>query len=201
MSFIANLGNMISLLVSFLIHCFFLTRGQNVITTSIEHYLGERYKFEVFENLEVCKTVYRHEDKVILKVMHMRDKIKKTKQKISQIHSSILVKKETEGLATELSNFIMMLRNFTIETTNSKNQIEEMTTDFPSKQEFNGAVKAMFMLHYTYYLNMTSAVTKGILSYYNHLQEHVQFQVRQGEKMLDSCKLIFGRSHFERSGK
>ena len=96
---------------------------------------------------------------------------------MSQMHNSILQKKDAKTIKTEFTEFIMLLRNFTVESENNKKQIEAMTKDFPLKQEFNGAVKAMFMLHYTYYLNMTSAVTNGILSYYNHLQEHEQFQV------------------------
>ena len=44
-----------------------------------------------------------------------------------------------------------------------KLDIQMMARTFPQKDDYDGAIRAMFTLHYSYTLNLTMAVTNGTL--------------------------------------
>ena len=58
-----------------------------------------------------------------------------------------------------------------------QNDLVTMTDELPTQSDHEGAVKAVFMLHYSYFLNLTLAVTHGVLSYYNHHRRLVEYDV------------------------
>lgn len=54
-----------------------------------------------------------------------------------------------------------------------KNQI----VNFPSTIDFQGSIKALFMLHYSYAIDLTSAVQLGTLSFVNHNGQQKNYHV------------------------
>ena len=70
-----------------------------------------------------------------------------------------------------------------------RSMLESLAKDFPIQSDLNGAIKAMFLLHYTHYLNITEAVTEGVLTFSNHFNKEVSFQVGPANSQREfSCK-------------
>ena len=59
-----------------------------------------------------------------------------------------------------------------------KSKFAKINSEFPTKSDYFGAMKALFTLHYTYRLNLTSLVTDGILSFYDSKNNQQNYQVQ-----------------------
>ena len=135
---------------------------------SLDAQMGRRYQFELFENFEGCAEVYKQEAKVV-------DKLVKIKTKLFAIQDQITkLKVETIDKMKELKQMVEDGRNFQKQ---DKQDIANLVTEFPRMIDFVGSIKAMFILHYSYGLNMSLAVQEGKLTYLNHFNELREHQV------------------------
>ena len=140
---------------------------------SIDQMLGEKYKFDLFENFEGCAEVYKHEAKVVAKLSEIKLKLANVKENLSKFIIKAQ-KRDREDILPELRRLVHEENQNYVK---DQNDFANMTEEFPTQSDHEGAVKAMFMLHYSYFLNLTLAVTDGVLSYYNHHMRLVQYDV------------------------
>ena len=131
---------------------------------SIDQVLGERYKFDLFENFEGCAEVYKHEAKVVAKLSEIKLKLASVKENLT-IFVLKAQKRDREDSLPELRRLVLEENQNYVK---DQNDLVTMTDELPTQSDHEGAVKAVFMLHYSYFLNLTLAVTHGVLSYYNH---------------------------------
>ena len=140
---------------------------------SVDQYLGEKYKFDVMENFEECANIYKQESLLIQKLIETKTRLVTLKY----------------DLMTQVQNMSKQsmtdLRNIFIDEHHKRKSdssfINILSKIFPKRDDVTGALRAMFILHYTYYLNVTSAITSGKLSYLNHHKEMIHFQVSHVE--------------------
>ena len=154
---------MFGALFVFLTLCICCSKSDNESEGTIDDYLGHRYEFNMFENVEGCASVYRNESKVVNVLSEIKIKLLELKNNYSKTVE--LIKRKEE--------LLKMKRDFNAD----KLILESLANDFPIQSDLNGAIKAMFLLHYTHYLNITKAVTEGVLTFSNHFNKEVSFQV------------------------
>ena len=138
---------------------------------SIDAQMGRRYEFRLFENTKECAELYRKESKVVDKLWYAKTKFLEIKNAISRLKS---FKNSTAYKMEKLQLILHQGKGF------QKNQMLSfayMIQDFPQLEDFIGSIKAMFILHYSYGLNMSLAVQEGKLAYTNHFGEVVKYQV------------------------
>ena len=140
---------------------------------SIDQVLGERYKFDLFENFEGCAEVYKHEAKVVAKLSEIKLKLASVKENLT-IFVIKAQKRDREDSLPELRRLVLEENQNHVK---DQNDLVTMTDELPTQSDHEGAVKAVFMLHYSYFLNLTLAVTHGVLSYYNHHRRLVEYDV------------------------
>ena len=140
---------------------------------SIDQVLGERYKFDLFENFEGCAEVYKHEAKVVAKLSEIKLKLASVKENLT-IFVIKAQKRDREDSLPELRRLVLEENQNYVK---DQNDLVTMTDELPTQSDHEGAVKAVFMLHYSYFLNLTLAVTHGVLSYYNHHRRLVEYDV------------------------
>ena len=148
----------------------FLTAQDNLYTT-IDQYIGNRYEFSMFENFERCAELYKAESGVIQTIADIKDKLLTFKINLTNGVN------EYESNIDHLKHKRTQMRKFKTDHFSKKDVIYRLSKHFPKRNDYDGAVKAMFMLHYTYYLNITKAVTDGILSYNNVEDQNIIFAV------------------------
>ena len=73
---------------------------------------------------------------------------------------------------------------------NVKQNVDELTSEFPVKEDHEGAVRGMFTLFYTYRFNLTDALLSGKLTFYDlfklhSIPSHEKLTVSSVESMLD----------------
>ena len=141
---------------------------------SIDQIMGERYRFDLFENFEECANVYRIEAKVVDKLSQEREKL--TTMRIILRKLLIDIKENYKEKLLKIADMIMVKGKQDFHE--FYDNLASLANSFPTKMDREGAVKAMLMLHYTYQLNLTLAVTDGILSYSNVLNGPEEFAVR-----------------------
>ena len=126
----------------------------------LDEELAKKFQFQLFENFDGCRELYFKERKLVTKLLEVKQKLIKVKMDFRRI--------------TNLRSMLPGLRkshNYLIEFSQVK------TNEYPTESDMLGSIKAMFILHYSYYLNMTRAVHDGQLSYQDHhgvLRGHTQ---------------------------
>ena len=139
------------------------SKAQDMSEKTIDHYLGDRYEFNLFENAEECARVYKNESKVLDHLLSIKQKLLKLKKCCKDKEN---IRKTRELLITSANDIKA-----------EKSSLKMITNGFPMENDFMGSIKAMFLLHYTHYINMTLAVTDGLLSFINDKDEEISFQV------------------------
>ena len=142
---------------------------------SIDAQLGRRYEFKLFENSKGCAELYRKEAAVVdllslkkIKLLEIENKIK-SRLKLLKNHTTF--GKDMKELQLILHQGMNLHKK-------QKHYIKDMIENFPQLEDFIGSIKAMFMLHYSYGLNMSLAVQEGNLAYTNHFGKLITYQVR-----------------------
>ena len=126
----------------------------------LDEELAKKFQFQLFENFDGCRELYFKERKLVTKLLEVKQKLIKAKMNFARI--------------TNLRAMLPGLRkshNYLIEFSQVK------TNEYPTESDMLGSIKAMYILHYSYYLNMTGAVYDGKLSYQDHhgvLRGHTQ---------------------------
>lgn len=137
---------------------------------SIDQLMGEKYKFDLFENFEACAEVYQHEKKVVDKLMEIKSKLSHMAKHISTFN--------TKSKYNINKDMILKLRKNLIgegQLKKIKSSLNSLSHILPRKKDYKGAIKAMFMLHYSYDLNLTHAITEGGLLFINQERVQVEF--------------------------
>ena len=153
------------LLVFFLLFknnlCEEMKKDMKMKKKSFDEELATKFQFQLFENFNGCKDLYIQEKNVVEKLMEVKQKLFEVKSKLSGF-LKVGDKKDREDM---LSDF---RRNISATIRNINEFLEVETNEYPTDSDVNGSIKAMFILHYSYYLNMTAAVHDGKLSYKDH---------------------------------
>ena len=144
----------------------------NIGQYTLDARIGKRYQFELFEDFNSCADLYHQEAKVVDRLIKIKMYLLEIKSRITnrtiRIQEMKALKKSIEGA-----------KNI------QKQNFEDVGKKFPSIIDFMGSIKAMFMLHYSYGLNVALAVLEGKLSYTNHLKEAKVYQVINYIKVKD----------------
>ena len=140
---------------------------------SLDQIMGEKYKFDLFENFEGCAEVYKNEEKVVAKLSEIKLKLFNVKENLSKF----IIKAQKRDRGDKLPELRRFVHEELLNYIKYQNDLATMTEEFPTQSDQEGAVKAMFMLHYTYFLNLTSAVTDGVWSYHNHHGRLITYDV------------------------
>ena len=134
---------------------------------NIDAKIGQLYHFGLFENFEICSKIYQEERKIVKTIFEIRSQL-------INLKDGLQCTNKTDLLTLNLQE---MLRNEKINLEQWQNNIEKMTTHFPSILDFMDSIKAIFFLHYTYRFNITLAVLEGDLSIENNSNYKKRYQV------------------------
>ena len=146
---------------------------------SIDEQLATKFQFQLFENFDGCKGLYIQERKLVKKLLEVKQRLLKAKSNFRGGLKADTKKDRTmsRDLRRKISSTINNLIEFS----------EVKTNEYPTESDMLGSVKAMFILHYSYYLNMTAAVHDGKLSYQDH---HGMLKVYQAYEKLNIHDVI-----------
>ena len=82
-----------------------------------------------------------------------------------------------------------LLHNLRWKISSSIDAVDELSnvsiTEYPTELDVMGSIKAMFILHYSYYFNMTAAVYDGKLCYQDHNAINREFQAYEKFNLMD----------------
>ena len=151
-----------------------------------------------FEHTELSKETFIHEQKLVATLKKLRETLENRKNLIKSFAKNVrgrdipVTEKTTElGSITAFNvlkrsavNLPFMKSAFKEALTACPKiavTINETTSDFPSSDDYNGAVKGMVMLHETYEL-LLDATTEGKVSYFSSQNLYKEFQ---GMEKLD----------------
>ena len=149
---------------------------------SIDVELSTKFQFQLFENFNGCKDLYIQEKNVVDKLMEVKQKLLEGKNKLR----GFLKAGDRKHREDMLSDF---RRNISLIIHNINEFLEIETNEYPTESDMNGSIKAMFILHYSYYLNMTAAVHDGKLSYKDHHGMLREYQAYEKLDIKDVMKL------------
>ena len=149
---------------------------------SIDVELSTKFQFQLFENFNGCKDLYIQEKNVVDKLMEVKQKLLEAKNKLR----GFLKAGDRKHREDMLSDF---RRNISLIIHNINEFLEIETNEYPTESDMNGSIKAMFILHYSYYLNMTAAVHDGKLSYKDHHGMLREYQAYEKLDIKDVMKL------------
>ena len=134
----------------------------------LDEELAKKFQFQLFENFDGCKGLYVQERKLVTKLLELKQKLLKAKINFRAVSKD---RAKSRDMLLDLRRKISSTHNYLIELSEVK------TNEYPTQSDVQGSIKAMFILHYSYYLNMTRAVHDGQLSYQDHhgvLRGHTQ---------------------------
>ena len=117
----------------------------------LDEELAKKFQFQLFENSDGCRELYFKERNLVTKLLEVKQKLIKAKMNF----------RRTTNLRAMLPG-LRKSHNHLIEFSEVK------TNEYPTESDMLASIKAMFILHYSYYLNMTGAVHDGKLSYHDH---------------------------------
>ena len=141
----------------FLIYCV----NGNSEMSNIDAKLSHKYQFELFENFKLCSEVYKQESKAVDILFQIKSKLKEHKQNLNIIRDSSKSVISLQNLKNELK-IHLQIRHMIIECYKMIKAIYH-----PQITDYIGSIKALFVLHYAYGINMTDAVLHGNLTYWN----------------------------------
>ena len=160
-----------------------LVKSEMKKKVSIDEALGSRYKFDLFENFDGTKEVYLKEDVVIKKLLNIKTKLLECQNKLKNFIGAF--KRDREDILPDLRR--VLNNGFKNQLENSV-ALKEMTKEYPTKNDYNGAIKGMVVLHFSYYYNVTKAVEEGKISYVkriNWFREYKEFESYEKLSILD----------------
>ena len=128
---------------------------------SIDVELSKKFQFQLFENFYECKDLYTQEKYVVSKLVEVKQELLKAKAKLTCFLNAS-DRKDSEDVLFDFSKNIFSTLQFINEF------LEVETNEYPTESDMNGSIKALYILHYSYYLNLTAAVQDGKLKYKDH---------------------------------
>lgn len=135
---------------------------------------GQKFEFGLFENVDGSKNAYLQEVEII--------------KRLKRIKNQLTIVKD--NLKTENWNAIDVFKGLNIQLQFMKNELGQLTSEFPLREDFEGAQRAMISLHEGYEFNVTKAVLTGTFSYINHLNAVREFSSHEKLSISDVEKLI-----------
>ena len=147
---------------------------------SIDDEMSTKFQFQLFENFNGCRDLYIEEKNVVNKLMEVKQKLFEIKSKfIWFLKAGERKDRDTNMLPDFRRNISSTIHNLEVEA----------NEEYPTESDMNGSIKAMFILHYSYYLNMTAAVHEGKLSYKDHHGMLREYQAYEKLNLMDVMML------------
>ena len=141
------------------VYCLHFAKGNSGLP-SIDDHLENRYQFELFENHEACIEVYYQEAKVVKQLFQVKERLFAIKETLQN--------NGIDTLDMYLKNLNNKMKSHSTALNYYKTITKKLGTFFPNYNDYKGSIKGIFILHYSYGINVTEAVLDGILSFYNH---------------------------------
>ena len=113
-----------------------LLNGKNIHCKSLDEQLGSKYQFDLFENEEGCKSVYKSEKIFVEKLFEMRENLDIIKIKIQQFRQ---LQKFQNGIKKYVEGFFH-------NQTKTMQDINKKTNEFPTIRDDDGKFKKKFFL-------------------------------------------------------
>ena len=158
--------------ISLVYHSLFLLLRVQGFQNSIDAHLGKRYQFELFEDSRGCAEVYNLEAKVVNQLFIIKAYLLKVQDRMNELklskNSNIDDMEELIMISEQGKNFQKL----------KMQDFKQTIQKFPQIEDFIGSIKAMFILHYSYGIDMSRAVLEGVLAYTNHHGKLRKHQVK-----------------------
>ena len=100
--------------------------GKNIQSKSLDEQVGSKYQFDLFENEEGCKSLYRSEEMLVKNLFAMRKKFDRVKFQFQQFKFQNGIKKHIEE---SLQFQTWMLQD-----------VNTITNEFPTIRDYNGGL-------------------------------------------------------------
>ena len=100
--------------------------GKSIQSKSLDEQVGSKYQFDLFENEEGSKSLYKSEEMLVKKLFAMRTKFDRVKFQIQQFKFQNGIKKNIEEF---LQFQTWMLQDF-----------NKITNEFPTIRDYNGGL-------------------------------------------------------------
>ena len=147
-------------------------------TKSVDEHLVAKFQFQLFENFNVCRDVYLKEIKVLKKLLEVRQNLLEAKRNLRDI-----LKSGDNSISENMLPSVKGKLSSTIDIISELSKVQ--TNEYPTDFDVMGSIKAMFILHSSYDLNMTAAVHEGKLSYQDHHGIHREYQAYEKFNVMD----------------
>ena len=105
-----------------------LLNGKNIHCKSLDEQLGSKYQFDLFENEDGCKSVYKSEKIFVEKLFEMRENLDIIKIKIQQFRQ---LQKFQNGIKKYVEGFFH-------NQTKTMQDINKKTNEFPTLRDDDG---------------------------------------------------------------
>ena len=100
--------------------------GKNIQSKSLDEQVGSKYQFDLFENEEGSKSLYKSEEMLVKKLFAMRKKFDRVKFQFQQFKFQNGIKKHIEEF---LQFQTWMLQD-----------VNKITNEFPTIRDYNGGL-------------------------------------------------------------
>ena len=138
------------------------------------------FAFLMFEHPELSKETFVKEQKLVAMLKNVRRTLKLKRKEIksfleqvrgrgltqteSNAHDAVTSLAMLKRSALDLPKFKLQFKNELSSYTGWITFVNTTTADFPTEEDFNGAVKGMVMLHETYELHLPTGTYPGVHS-------------------------------------
>ena len=141
---------------------------------SIDEVKGKKFDFALFENVDGTRDAYLQEAEIVMKLKQIRQQLKKVKEVIKQQNWS----------------HINDLKNLKSQIQTVKNGLEDSTSEYPRKEDYEGAKKGLISIYEVTEFNVTEAILTGNFVYVNHEMQIRQFSSHEKLSISDVESLI-----------
>lgn len=156
----------------------FIPFGESARKVTIDEIDGQKFDFKLFENVDGSIKVYQQEKLLIGKLKDIREELKTAKKSMkNNLHKS--------DILTALKAMKMSIKS-TFEN------VQNLTSEFPRVEDFDGAIRGLFAIFYTYQFNLTEAMQSGKFEYFDATKGHIRsfeshekLDIMDGESMLN----------------
>lgn len=137
---------------------------------------GKRFAFEMFENMDGSHMVYKQETKLIKKLQEIKCQLQATRLALKG-------KTNLPQIITDLKDLKHNVKTF-------RDNVKNITSEFPQEIDYAGAQKGLLTLFYAYHFDAAKTVVNNTLEYFDHLAQKKSFPTHEKMDIKEYAKLI-----------
>lgn len=156
----------------------FVSTVKSARKVTIDEIYGQKFDFKLFENVDGSSKVYQQEKVLIEKLKGIREKFRLVKTVMKNVDDY------------DLQNVANCLQNLKMDVEKWQENVQNETSEFPRIEDFDGAIRGLFTIFYTYHFNLTQSMHSGKFEFVDANKQLRTFESYEKLGILDAELLL-----------